>query len=157
MNKAYFKTQIIENLQNLISEIKNTRMKLETIGNEISQGKKKGNLNSKDIEEIVELLNSLFEEFKRTKKDLNKLKTKAIKYENKTLGEFLKESRKKINKSQDVVASELNICKSTISRWENSEMLPSLPMLEKIAKVYGINDYEKLRNYYLFEKKLKEK
>ena len=52
----------------------------------------------------------------------------------------LKESRKKVDKTQLQVAREVGICERVYQKYENSESLPSVTTAIKIANALGITD-----------------
>lgn len=56
--------------------------------------------------------------------------------------DILKELRIKNKLSQEKLANELNIRKSTISNWEMNKSKPSFDMLKKISEYFGVSiDY----------------
>lgn len=56
--------------------------------------------------------------------------------------ERLKELRCSLNYSQVDLAKKLNVTKQCISNWENNNIQPSIDMLVKIAKYFGVStDY----------------
>ena len=58
------------------------------------------------------------------------------------LGVRISELRKNRGWSQVDLAKQLNITKQTISNWENDNIQPSVEMLVRIAKVFGVStDY----------------
>jgi len=59
-----------------------------------------------------------------------------------SVGEKLKKLRKSLNLSQQIVADGANITKSSLSRIESGERLPSFTALKGLCQVYGISaDY----------------
>ncbi len=56
-----------------------------------------------------------------------------------TLGEKLREVRKMNNFTQDFVAEQLNICRSTYTYYETGKTEPSLKSLSILAKLYGVS------------------
>lgn len=59
-----------------------------------------------------------------------------------TIGGRIKALRKKKGMSQEVLAGLLATDKSVISRWENSERVPTWEMAGQIANVFGVSpDY----------------
>ena len=56
----------------------------------------------------------------------------------KTFGEYLKMLREARNLSQEDVAFELNIERSSYSHYETNQTMPSIPMLRNIAKVFDV-------------------
>ena len=59
-------------------------------------------------------------------------------YENLTFGEYLKLLREQRNLSQEEVALELNIERSSYSHYETNQTMPSIPMLRNIARVFDV-------------------
>lgn len=59
-----------------------------------------------------------------------------------TLGEKLKEVRKRFGLSQENLAEILNVSRQAITKWENDNGLPDISNLQEISKVFGITiDY----------------
>lgn len=58
------------------------------------------------------------------------------------LGTRIYEIRKNMGWSQVDLAKKLNITKQTISNWENDNIQPSIEMLIRLAKLFGVStDY----------------
>lgn len=57
----------------------------------------------------------------------------------KIFGKNLKEARKKVNKTQEQVADEMNISRTNISKYENGDLEPNLETLIKMAEIYKIS------------------
>ena len=59
-----------------------------------------------------------------------------------TLGQKLKEIRKRFGMSQEQLAEVLNVSRQAITKWENDGGLPDISNLQEIAKAFGITvDY----------------
>ena len=57
-------------------------------------------------------------------------------------GDKIKLLRQSYNLNQVQLAEQLNVSKQTISNWENNNILPSVDMLEKIARYFSVRtDY----------------
>lgn len=54
------------------------------------------------------------------------------------LGENIKLLRKQHGYSQEILASQLNVVRQTISKWENGQSVPDADMLEKIASLFEV-------------------
>lgn len=58
------------------------------------------------------------------------------------LGQRINELRKERGWNQVDLAKKLNITKQTVSNWENDNIQPSVEMLIRISKVFGVStDY----------------
>jgi len=58
------------------------------------------------------------------------------------LGQRINELRNSMGWSQVDLAKKLNITKQTVSNWENENIQPSVEMLIRISKVFGVTtDY----------------
>lgn len=58
------------------------------------------------------------------------------------LGQRINELRMSFGWSQVVLAKRLNVAKQTVSNWENDNIQPSIEMLVRIAKIFGVTtDY----------------
>ena len=58
------------------------------------------------------------------------------------LGQRINELRNSLGWSQVDLAKKLNITKQTVSNWENENIQPSIEMLVRISKVFGVTtDY----------------
>ena len=59
-----------------------------------------------------------------------------------TLGQKLKEIRKKIGLSQEQLAEIMNVSRQAITKWENDRGVPDISNLQELSKVFGITiDY----------------
>lgn len=59
-----------------------------------------------------------------------------------TLGQRLKELRKEKGLTQVQMATELNVDKSTIAKYETDKIAPSIPLLITLAKYFHVSaDY----------------
>ena len=59
-----------------------------------------------------------------------------------TLGQKLKEIRKKFSLSQEQLAEIMNVSRQAITKWENEGGLPDVSNLQELSKVFGITvDY----------------
>lgn len=59
-----------------------------------------------------------------------------------TLGEKLKEIRKKFGLSQEQLAEIMNVSRQAITKWENDGGIPDVTNLQELSKVFGITvDY----------------
>ena len=62
--------------------------------------------------------------------------------ETKEMKDRLTEMRKRAKLSQQDLADKLFVSRSTVSRWENGELTPSIVNLKEMAKLYGVSlDY----------------
>ena len=62
--------------------------------------------------------------------------------ETKEMKDRLTEMRKQAKLSQQNLADKLFVSRSTVSRWENGELTPSIVNLKEMAKLYGVSlDY----------------
>lgn len=62
--------------------------------------------------------------------------------ETKEMKDRLTEMRKQAKLSQQDLADKLFVSRSTVSRWENGELTPSIVNLKEMAKLYGVSlDY----------------
>ena len=58
------------------------------------------------------------------------------------LGQRIEQLRSELGWSQVKLAKKLNIAKQTVSNWENDNIQPSVEMLMRIAKLFGVStDY----------------
>ena len=59
-----------------------------------------------------------------------------------TLGQKLKEIRKRFGLSQEQLAEIMNVSRQAITKWENNRGLPDVSNLQELSKVFGITvDY----------------
>ena len=59
-----------------------------------------------------------------------------------TLGQKLKEIRKRFELSQEQLAEIMNISSQAITKWENDGGLPDINNLQELSKIFGITvDY----------------
>ena len=59
-----------------------------------------------------------------------------------TLGQKLKEIRKRFSLSQEQLAEIMNVSRQAITKWENDGGLPEVSNLQELSKVFGITvDY----------------
>ena len=63
-----------------------------------------------------------------------------------TLAETLKEHRLRCNMTQEFVAESLGVTRQAVSKWENGTSEPSTTKLCALAKLYGVDATELLRN-----------
>lgn len=54
------------------------------------------------------------------------------------LGENIKSLRTALGWSQVDLAKKLNITKQTVSNWENENIQPSIEMLVRLSKIFGV-------------------
>ena len=77
------------------------------------------------------------------------LKTNVVPKENaelfRNLGEALKEHRIRCKMTQEFVAEHLGVSRQAVSKWENGTSDPSTANLLALAKLYGINPSDLLR------------
>ena len=77
------------------------------------------------------------------------LKTNVVPRENaelfRNLGEALKEHRVRCKMTQEFVAEHLGVSRQAVSKWENGTSDPSTANLLALAKLYGINPGDLLR------------
>lgn len=59
--------------------------------------------------------------------------------ETKEMKDRLTEMRKRAKLSQQDLADKLFVSRSTVSRWENGELTPSIVNLKEMAKLYGVS------------------
>ena len=64
----------------------------------------------------------------------------------KSLGEALKEERLRCQMTQEFVAERLGVSRQAVSKWENGTSDPSTSNLLALAKLYGVDAAELLRN-----------
>ncbi len=58
------------------------------------------------------------------------------------LGERIRQLRNAHNISQVQLADKLGVSKQSVSNWENGNIMPSIEMLVKISKLFGVStDY----------------
>ena len=62
-----------------------------------------------------------------------------------SLGEALKEHRTRCHMTQEFVAEHLGVSRQAVSKWENGTSDPSTSNLLALARLYGINPEELLR------------
>ncbi|MBQ7800718.1 MAG: helix-turn-helix transcriptional regulator [Oscillospiraceae bacterium] len=62
-----------------------------------------------------------------------------------TLGEALKEHRVRCKMTQEFVAERLGVSRQAVSKWENGSSDPSTSNLLALAKLYGIDPEELLK------------
>lgn len=55
-----------------------------------------------------------------------------------TLGEKLKEIRKRLGLSQEELAEILNVSRQAITKWENDGGLPDISNLQELSRVFGV-------------------
>ena len=65
-----------------------------------------------------------------------------------TLGQKLKEVRKRFGLSQEALASIMNVSRQAITKWENDDGMPDISNLQELSKVFGLSVTRKLN---LFE------
>lgn len=59
-----------------------------------------------------------------------------------TLGQKLKEIRKRFGLSQEQLAEIMNVSRQAITKWENDGGLPDINNLQELSKIFGITvDY----------------
>lgn len=63
----------------------------------------------------------------------------------KSLGEVLKEHRIRCHMTQEFVAEHLGVSRQAVSKWENGSSDPSTANLLALAKLYGIDAAELLK------------
>ena len=63
----------------------------------------------------------------------------------KSLGEALKENRVRCQMTQEFVAEHLGVSRQAVSKWENGSSDPSTSNLLALAKLYGVDATELLR------------
>lgn len=61
-----------------------------------------------------------------------------------TLGQCLREARKRLKKRQSDIASDLDKTQATVSAWESDQSVPSLRDLRKVSWAYGVPTEELL-------------
>ena len=54
------------------------------------------------------------------------------------LSENIKSLRKQNGYSQETLASQLNVVRQTISKWETGQSVPDAEMLEKLAAIFEV-------------------
>ena len=64
----------------------------------------------------------------------------------KSLGEALKEHRVRCQMTQEFVAEHLGVSRQAVSKWENGSSDPSTSNLLALAKLYGVDAAELLRD-----------
>ena len=63
-----------------------------------------------------------------------------------SLGESLKEHRQRCGMTQEFVAESLNVSRQAVSKWETGAAEPSTSNLLALAKLYGVDPGELLRD-----------
>ena len=64
----------------------------------------------------------------------------------KSLGETIKEYRMQKQMTQEFVAEQLGVSRQAVSKWENGTSDPSTSNLLALAKLFGVNASELLKN-----------
>ncbi len=64
----------------------------------------------------------------------------------KSLGEVLKDHRQRCQMTQEFVAENLGVSRQAVSKWETGAAEPSTSNLLALAKLYGVDAGELLRN-----------
>ena len=64
----------------------------------------------------------------------------------KSLGETIKEYRTQKQMTQEFVAEQLGVSRQAVSKWENGTSDPSTSNLLALAKLFGVNASELLKN-----------
>ena len=64
----------------------------------------------------------------------------------KSLGETIKEYRTQKQMTQEFVAEQLGVSRQAVSKWENGRSDPSTSNLLALAKLFGVNASELLKN-----------
>lgn len=62
-----------------------------------------------------------------------------------SLGEVLREHRERCRMTQELVAEKVGVSRQAISKWESGASEPSTSNLIKVARVYGVDPAELLR------------
>ena len=65
-----------------------------------------------------------------------------------TLGQKLKDLRKRFCLSQEDLGDKINVSRQTITKWENDEVLPDANNLSLLSRIYGITIDSLLDNKY---------
>ena len=63
----------------------------------------------------------------------------------KTLGEILKQHRMRCKMTQEFIAETLGVSRQAVSKWENGTAAPSTTNLMAMAKLFGVEAAELLR------------
>ena len=63
----------------------------------------------------------------------------------KTLGEILKQHRMRCKMSQEFIAETLGVSRQAVSKWENGTAAPSTTNLMAMAKLFGVEAAELLK------------
>ena len=63
-----------------------------------------------------------------------------------SLGEVLREERSRCGMTQEYVAQELGVSRQAVSKWENGTSDPSTSNLLALARLYGVDPGELLKN-----------
>ena len=63
-----------------------------------------------------------------------------------SLAQILKEQRIRCNMTQDFVAEQLDVTRQAVSKWENGTSEPSTGNLLSLARLYGVDAGELLKN-----------
>ena len=64
----------------------------------------------------------------------------------KSLGETIKDHRTQCGMTQEFVAEQLGVSRQAVSKWENGTSDPSTSNLLALAKLFGVNASELLKN-----------
>ena len=83
---------------------------------------------------------------KALRKYINSAPVRKEKEENaKTLGEIIKEYRMNCNMTQEFVAEALSVSRQAVSKWESGTSSPSTTNLIALAKLFGVEAEELLK------------
>lgn len=72
-----------------------------------------------------------------------------------SLGNSLKEARKKSTLSQETVAEKLGVSRQTISKWETDDAIPDIYQSKKLAKLYNLS-LDELIDFNLDQNEIEE-
>ena len=83
---------------------------------------------------------------KALRKYTNSMPVRKEKDENaKTLGEILKQHRMRCKMTQEFIAETLGVSRQAVSKWENGTTAPSTTNLMAMAKLFGVEAAELLK------------
>lgn len=70
------------------------------------------------------------------------------------LGSRIRDTREKLNMSQDELAQKMNMSRQAISKWETGKSYPDIEKLLKLADIYGLSLDELVRGDERFKQNL---
>ena len=92
---------------------------------------------------LIYLAILLFRSLRKYLRDTPSREAAAVR---KSLGETLREHRQSCNMTQEFVAEQLHVSRQAVSKWETGASAPSTSNLLALAKLYGVDAGELLKN-----------